>query len=201
MKNKKLLHTERTLILVKPDGLRRGLTGEIIKRFEMRGLKLTAIKMIMPTPSHIKKHYRSTREQLEGMGNKTFQSLKERGLDPLKEMGTNNPLEMGRTINNWNIDALTSGPVIAMVFEGLHAVEAARKVAGATMPINAEIGTIRGDFSTDSPMLANFNKRTVRNIVHASSSVPDAELEIKHWFSPGELHSYRRSDEEVIFNL
>lgn len=196
----KNLHLEKTLVLVKPDGVKRGLTGEVIKRFEMKGLKLVAVKMVKSTADHIKKHYRSTKEQLEGMGNKTFQSLREHGLDPLKEMGTDNPMVMGKLINGWNVESLTSGPLVAMVFQGLHAVEAARKIAGATMPIKAELGTIRGDFSTDSPLLANANKRAVRNIVHASSSVPDAETEIKHWFSSKELHSYKRAEEDTMFS-
>lgn len=193
-------YIEKTLVLVKPDGVKRGLVGETIKRFEQKGLKLIAVKMVRPSADHVKKHYRPTRKQLEGMGNKTFESLREHGLDPLKEMGTSDAMKMGKLINQWNVGSLTSGPVVAMVFQGLHAIEAARKIAGATMPAKAEVGTIRGDFSTDSPLLANTNKRAVRNIVHASSSVPDAKLEIKHWFSSKELHNYKRAEEDTMFS-
>lgn len=178
---------ERTLILVKPDGIERGLVGEVLKRFENRGFRLVGLKLIRPSPLHIKKHYLATKQQLEGMGNKTLETLKKHGKSPIKEMGTDNPLEIGKIINSWNINFLSSGLVAAVVFEGLHAVEMGRKIVGSTIPANAEVGTIRGDFSVDSPISANIDKRPIRNIVHASGSISEAEREIKHWFSKKEL--------------
>jgi nucleoside-diphosphate kinase len=191
---------ERTLILVKPDGLRRGLVGEVLKRFESRGLKIVALKLMKASPEHVKKHYLSTKEQLEGMGNKTLDTLKLQGLDPVKIMGTSSPLEIGKIINRWNFEFISSGPVVALILEGLHAVDMARKISGNTLPFKAEIGTIRGDFSIDSPILGNLNKRPVRNIVHASSSINDAEREIKHWFSKKDIFDYQRSDELIMFD-
>ena len=176
-------HKEKTLILIKPDGVSRGLVGEVIKRFETKAFKLVALKMIKPTRAHIRKHYLSTKEQLEGMGNKTLENLKKHGIDPAKQMGTGDPMEIGKMINNWNVEFLSSGPVVAIVFEGLHAVEMGRKIAGNTLPIKAELGTIRGDFSSDSPLSANSQNRTVKNIVHASGSIEEAKREISHWFS------------------
>ncbi len=191
---------ERTLILVKPDGLKRGLVGEIIKRFEARGFKLAALKMTKPTANHVRQHYLSTKKQLEGMGNKTLETLAQHKMDPKKQFGTEDPMKIGRQINKWNVDFMTSGPSVALVFQGLFAVEMGRKIVGNTMPAKAEVGTIRGDFSVDSASFANAKKRSVRNLVHASGSVAEAKREIKHWFSKKELYEYKRTDESLLFS-
>jgi nucleoside-diphosphate kinase len=191
---------EQTLVLIKPDGLKRGLAGEVLKRFESRGLKIVGMKMMKASAEHVKKHYLSTKEQLEGMGNKTLDTLKQNGLDPIKTMGTDIPLEIGKMINNWNFEFISSSPVVAIVLEGLHAVDMARKIAGTTLPFRADIGTIRGDFSIDSPVLGNLNKRPVRNIVHASGSIEEAKREIKHWFLSKEIFDYQRAEEAVMFD-
>ncbi|KKR23741.1 MAG: Nucleoside diphosphate kinase [Candidatus Yanofskybacteria bacterium GW2011_GWD2_39_48] len=192
---------EQTLILIKPDGLKRGLAGEVLKRFESRGLKIVGMKMVKASAEHVKKHYLSTKEQLEGMGNKTLDTLKQNGLDPIKTMGTDIPLEIGKMINNWNFEFISSSPVVAIVLEGLHAVDMARKIAGTTLPFRADIGTIRGDFSIDSPILGNLNKRPVRNIVHASGSIEESKREIRHWFLPKEIFDYQRAEEAVDYIL
>lgn len=184
MKN---LHLEQTLILAKPDALQRGLVGEIVKRFEMKGYKLAGLKMVKPTQSHIAKHYLSTTEQLVGMGNKTLETLAKHQQDPVKLLGSKDPKIIGRMINKWNVEFLTSGPVVAMVFQGAHAVEMGRKIVGNTIPAKAELGTIRGDYSVESPLLANDRKRSVRNLVHASGTIEEARREIKHWFKAAEL--------------
>ncbi|MBX4190209.1 nucleoside-diphosphate kinase [Candidatus Parcubacteria bacterium] len=193
------LRNEQTLVLVKPDGLQRGLAGEIIKRFEARGLKIVGLKMVSPSEAHIKKHYLSTKEQLEGMGNKSLENLKNLGLDAMKILGTDSPMEIGKMINNWNFQFLSSGPVLAAVFQGPHAVEMTRKIVGNTLPFKAELGTIRGDFSVDSATLGNLRKRPIRNIVHASGTVLEAQREIKHWFKKQELFDYKRVDEDLMF--
>ena len=133
------------------------------------------------------------------MGNKTLENFRKHGIDPVKQMGTDVPMKIGEIINEWNFEFLSSGPVVAMVFQGLHAVEMGRKIVGATIPANAEMGTIRGDYSSDSPLMANKDKRTIRNLVHASGDVSEAQREIKHWFTPKELHEYARVDESVLF--
>ncbi len=181
---------EQTLLLAKPDALQRGLVGEVIRRFEMKGYRLMALKMLKPSKEHVRKHYLPTKEQLEGMGNKTLENFKKHGIDPVKEMGSDHPMEIGKIINEWNVDFLSSGPVVAMVFQGLHAVEIGRKIVGATIPANADMGTIRGDYAIDSPLIANQDKRTIYNLVHASGSIEEAQREIKHWFAPKELHEY-----------
>lgn len=194
------LQKEQTLILAKPDAMQRGLIGEIIKRFESRGLKIVGLKIVKPSAAHIKKHYLATKEQLEGMGNKSLDNLKQLGLDPIKILGTTDAMKIGKMINNWNFGFLSSNPVVAMVFEGPHAVEMARKIVGNTLPFKAEIGTIRGDFSVDSSTLGNFNKRPIRNIVHASGSISEAKREINHWFFKKEIFIYKRVDESIMFD-
>jgi len=188
------LRQEQTLILAKPDAVQRGLVGEIINRFERAGFSLVGVKRVVPTATHVKKHYLPTREQLEGMGGKTVASLTSAGYDVVKFMGTDHPLKLGKIINQWNVDFLTSGPVVAMVFEGFDAVAKGRKIVGATMPSAAEIGTIRGDFSSEAPALANGEKRAVRNLVHASGSVGEAKREIGHWFLLKEVISATKKE-------
>ena len=189
---------EQTLIVAKPDALQRGLVGEIIRRFELKGFKLVALKMTKADKNHVRKHYLPTKEQLGGMGGKTLENFKKHGINPVKQMGSDDPLKIGEIINEWNIEFLSSGPVVAIVLQGLHAVEMGRKIVGATIPANAEMGTIRGDYSSDSPLMANADKRTIRNLVHASGDVKEATREIKHWFTPKELHEYTRADEHLI---
>ena len=181
------LRQEQTLILAKPDALERGLVGEIVRRFEMKGFRVVALKMVKASREHVAKHYLAIQEQIEGMGNKTLENLAKHGKDPVKLLGTKDPAKIGQMINKWNMDFLTSGPVIAMVFRGLHAVEMGRKIVGNTIPAKAELGSIRGDFSVDSPLLANDEQRSVRNLVHASGSVEEAQREIKHWFNLKEI--------------
>ena len=190
---------ERTLVLVKPDGVARGLIGEILTRFEKRGLKIIGMKMVKPPLAHVKKHYPGDREWIVGMGNKTLETYAKHGKDPIKEIGTNDPYQIGKMVEKWNVDFLSSGPMIAMVIEGLHAILTVRKIVGHTIPSSAESGTIRGDFSIDSPLLANLQKRVVKNMIHASGEESEAEREINHWFREDELVDYERVDHKAMF--
>lgn len=191
---------ERTLVLVKPDGVKRGLVGEIVQRFERMGLKIIAMKMVWVDEQHVAKHYPDSRiEFLKGMGMKTLDSYAKYGLDVKQVLGTDDPIAIGRQVNKWNRDFLVSGPVVAMVLEGLHAIENVRQLAGHTIPTMAAPGTIRGDHSVDSPALANERRRTVRNLMHASGNLAEAQYEIDLWFKGSELHDYKRADEDVMF--
>lgn len=193
------LTLERTFVLVKPDGVKRGLVGEIIHRFEQRGLKVIALKLLVASREQAHEHYPNTVEWLSGMGNKTLEFYAKYGKDPLKEIGTADPLEIGKKVAGWNVDFLTSGPVVAMVVSGLHAIDMVRKIVGATFPAKAEMGTVRGDYSVDSGVLANADKRAVHNLVHASGEPSEATHEINHWFAPEEVHDYRRAEEDIMF--
>lgn len=179
---------EQTLILAKPDALQRGLVGEIIRRFEEKKFRLVALKMIRPTKAHVRKHYLPTKQQLEGMGNKTLEGMRAGGRDVKKLMGTDHPLKLGKIINRWNEEFLSSGPTVAMVFQGTDAVKTGRVIVGHTIPASAAPGTIRGDFSKDTAVRANTERRAVYNLVHASGDVAEAQREIKHWFTKKELH-------------
>lgn len=190
---------ERTLVFLKPDAVKRGLVGEIMQRFEKVGLKILALKMVQIDQKFAMGHYPKTAEWIRGMGEKTLATYKEYGKDPLKEIGTADPMEIGEMVKNWNIDYLTSGPLVVIVLEGLHAISVVRKMCGNTLPYAAEPGTIRGDFSTSSPIAANMLKRAVRNLIHASSNKEEAEHEINYWFKPGEISKYERTDEETMF--
>ena len=191
---------ERTVVLCKPDTVKRGLIGEIISRFEKAGLKIVAAKMVWVNANIAKKHYPESRtELLEGIGRKTLETYEKYGKDPKEQFGQMSALEIGKMVNSWNIDFITSGPVMALLLEGAHAIDNVRMIVGNTLPTFAQPGTIRGDYSVDSPALANERKRAVRNLVHASGNAPEAKYEAPLWFKKTEIHDYKRSDEDTMF--
>lgn len=191
---------DRTVVLIKPDGVRRALAGDIIGRFEKAGLKIVAMKMIWVDADFAMKHYPSSREALlRGIGEKTLKTYAKYGKDPKEELGSMDPLEIGKMVNNWNIKFITSGPVVAILLEGNHAIDNTRMIVGETLPTFAVPGTIRGDYSVDSPALANARKRAVRNLVHASGNEEEAKYEAQLWFREEEIYSYKRADEETMF--
>jgi nucleoside-diphosphate kinase len=186
---------ERTLVLVKPDGVQRGLIGEVIRRFEQRGLKISALKMVEGGEEQVGKHYTDDINWLKSVGKKTRKSFAEKGID-MDETDEG----IGRRIRAWLMNYISSGPVVAMVVEGNHAIEVVRKIGGTTEPRTAPAGTIRGDFSIDSYMLGDNLKRPVKNLIHASGDKKEAENEIHVWFSEDEIYDYERADEKVEFH-
>lgn len=155
---------ERTLLILKPDAVQRQIVGDIITRFEHIGLRIVGCKMIDPSRDHYHEHY-------EGIGN----MVTRRGEDAF----------------NVTLDLMKEGPVIALVLEGIEAVEIARKLVGPTEPKEAAPGTIRGDYAHVSLNFANTNKVAISNLVHASGDIEEAKQEIKHWFSDEELFEYK----------
>lgn len=190
---------ERTLVLLKPDAVRRGLTGEILARFERAGLKIVGLKMVVATREFAAQHYPNTPEWIRGMGEKTLETYRDRGIDPIAEVGTDDPTKIGEMVKGWNIDYLASGPVVAVILEGLHAIATVRKLCGNTMPFKAEPGTIRGTYSSSSAVVANSVRRAVRNLVHASSTPDEAAHEIAHWFGREKPCVYKRTDEDALY--
>ncbi|OGZ61394.1 MAG: nucleoside-diphosphate kinase [Candidatus Spechtbacteria bacterium RIFCSPLOWO2_02_FULL_38_8] len=190
---------ETTLLLIKPDGVKRGLVGEILKRIEMRGLKVIGLKMFHAGKEHAHSHYPQTEQWLRAMGEKSLDNYRKYDKNPMEELGTDDALEIGKQISKWNVDFLTSGPMVAIAIRGIHAVDMVRKIVGNTLPSNAEMGTIRGDFSVDSPILANAGKRALHNVVHASGDLGEAERELKHWFEESEIWDYKRAEEDIMF--
>ncbi|MBI4121134.1 MAG: nucleoside-diphosphate kinase [Parcubacteria group bacterium] len=182
MSDYKKFKEERTFVLIKPDGVRKGLTGEIIKRFEQRDLKIVALEMFQPTRKQIDDHYPKEQKWVTRLGEKSLSTYSKYGIDPAKELGTNDAAKIGEMVREWLVDYMTSAPLVRMVVEGVHAVDMVRKIAGPTIPSMADMGTIRGDFSADSPAIANTEKRAVMNLIHASETPEEAMHEIKHWF-------------------
>jgi len=188
---------ERTLVIIKPDGLQRSLVGEIFKRYEQIGLKLVGIKILVPTIDQIEKHYTLDPTWRTVTGEKTIKGYRDKGLKPPSE----DPLEITAVILENLKKYMTSGPVIIMVWQGAHAVGIARKITGGTEPLTSDVGTIRGDYVLDSYQMADTDGRGIRNLIHASGSTTEAENEIKHWFKENELINYRLIQEQIIYDV
>lgn len=190
---------ERTLVIIKPDGIQRSLIGEIIRRYERTGLKLLALKMVIPTEKMAIKHYYEVGGAvwLEEVGRKARAAYEKKGLkSPYK---TN--LDNGAAVMKSNAKYLSSGPVIAMIWQGNSAVGLVRKITGSTEPLTSDVGTIRGDLTLDSYAMADLDQRSVRNLIHASGTVEEAEKEIPIWFKKDELHNYRLIQEQVLYDV
>lgn len=188
---------ERTLILIKPDGVQRSLIGEVIGRYEKLGLKLIGIKMVVPTPEHIEAHYTLDPSWRKVTGEKTIESYRKRGLTPPSE----DPLEITQRILDALKKYMTCGPVVAMVWQGAHAAAIVRKMTGGTEPLSSDVGTIRGDYVLDSYQMADSDTRAVRNLIHASGSPEEAAQEIPHWFAENELINYRLIGEQILYDV
>lgn len=195
---KAVLKEERTFMIIKPDGVRRGLVGEIVKRIEQRGLKIIACSLVGAKRNEVDKHYPKDAKWIRRLGEKTMAVYAKYNLNPKKEIGTDDVEKIGRIVREWLLDYMTSGPIVKMAIEGVHAIDMVRKLCGATVPLNAELGSIRGDFSADSPIAANGGMRAIHNLVHASETAAEAAYETKLWFKAAELHSYRRVEEELM---
>ena len=176
---------ERTLILIKHDGVYRSLIGSIINRFENVGLKVVSMKMMWADERLAANHYKMADEWVKSVAEKTRKAYKEKGLE-LKETDQ----QIAKKIVDMNTKFLREGPVVAIVLEGPHAIELVRKLVGHTEPRQALPGTIRGDLAFESYQVADAKSRAVRNLVHASSDSNEARREIMLWFSNNEIHSY-----------
>lgn len=199
LENKIMSHPkqERTLVLIKPDGIQRTLIGELIHRYERTGLKLVALKMIVPTPDMVEQHYLVDPEWRRITGEKTIQSYRKKGKNPPSE----NPLEVTAIIlKNLKI-YMSSGPVIAMVWQGMHAIGIVRKITGGTEPLSSDVGTIRGDLTIDSYEVSDIDSRSIRNLIHASGNTHDAPKEIALWFTEKEIINYRLVQEEILYDV
>lgn len=162
---------QRSLVVCKPDAVQRGIVGEILQRFERVGLKIVGMKMVMPDEEQYEKHYEEIGQMITRHGEETFR---------------------------YNVKYMMSGPVIAMVLEGVEAVPLVRKIVGPTEPKSAEMGTIRGDYSHMSFGYSNSKGIGVPNLVHASGSVSEAKREIALWFEEDELYDYSDLNEKYM---
>ena len=186
---------ERTLVLIKPDAIQRTLIGEIIGRYERLGLKLVGLKLVHPTLDIVRKHYTNDPEWIEKTGAKFIAHAIEHKLN----IKHSDPVKMGEHILTRLANYMTSGPIIAMVWQGVHAVAIVRKVTGGTEPLRSDVGTIRGDFVLDSYEFSDIQDRSIRNLVHASGSVGEAQNEIALWFKKEELIDYILVQEKILY--
>jgi nucleoside-diphosphate kinase len=187
-------HTEKTLVLLKPDTVQRGIVGEIIARFERSGLKIVGLKMVYATEELAGTHYPDDEAYLSTMGEKTLAAYKKKGID----LGRT-PLEHGKIIRRQLMDFISSSPIIAIVIEGHNAVLQIRKLVGPTAPADAPAGTIRGDYSFETYQMADSLERPLKNLIHASGAVDEAEREIKIWFSDNEIHSWEKLEDKLFY--
>ncbi len=193
--SKKTKAHERSLVLIKPDGVQRGLIGEITARFEKKGLKIIAMKMVTPSKKQAINHYWWSDEEKTKTGNRTLAIYKDKGIELDKT-----PIEIAEKVQEKLVRFITSGPVVAMVIEGAHAIEHIRKLVGHGSPLQADVGTIRADYTIDSYLIADEADRASRNLVHASSSVDEAERELKVWFTEKELVDYELAIEKILYS-
>jgi nucleoside-diphosphate kinase len=187
---------EQTLVLIKPDGVQRGLTGQILDRFERAGLKLVALKMVHPSHEDVDRHYALTEEWMRAVYEKAKAKYEANG----QPFPFPDHVAYGTEIKNGLVTFLMSGPIIAMVLEGEMAVPLVRKLVGSTEPASSAPGTIRGDYSHDTYALSNAQNRPLRNLIHASGNVEEATNEIKVWFTETELYKYEHVNDRVQYD-
>jgi nucleoside-diphosphate kinase len=192
-----MINQEKTLVIIKPDGVQRTLIGEIIKRIEKTGLKLVGLKFTVPNSEIISQHYQLEEDWLIKVGQKSLLAYEKQG----KKVEETDPKKIGEKVLNNLIKYLTSGPVVAMVWQGAHAVDIVRKIVGGTEPRTSDVGTIRGDFVIDSYELADVGGRAVRNLIHASSHPDEASKEIGLWFKKEEIINYRLVQEQILYDV
>ncbi len=196
IKHMKHYKEERTLVIVKPDGIQRTLIGEIISRYERIGLKLLALKMFVPTAEMVEQHYTLDPEWRRVTGEKTIKGYHDKGLVPPET----DPLKVTEKLLKRLSAYMTSGPVIAMIWQGAHAVKIVRKITGGTEPLTSDVGTIRGDYVLDSYEMSDKDNRSIRNLIHASGSAKEAEDEIAHWFKKEEIMNYKLISDAVLYD-
>jgi len=189
-------HQERSFVILKPDTVQRSLMGEVIKRFEQTGLKVSAMKMFMATEEQLLKHYHKDEAWFLKKGNRIIDDLKAHNMPVEKEA-----IEYGKDIIRTIVKYMTAAPVVGMVIEGNQAVAVVTKLVGSTEPSTSDVGTIRGDYTVDSYGHSSFENRAVRNLVHQSESPEEAEREIAIWFKEDEIMKYTTAQERIMYDV
>lgn len=191
-------HREQTFVMIKPDGVQRNLIGEVIGRLEKTGLKLVALKMIVPDEERLSTHYSKSDEWYQEKGQKRVDNMIAHGETPEKPA-----IEYGRDIVRSLLEYMSCGPAILMVWEGNQAMKIVKKLVGGTEPVSSEVGTIRTDYALDSYEMANLDSRAVRNLMHCTDpedGKEEAAREIGIWFTPEEIIAYRHIQEVVLYD-
>ena len=187
---------ERTLVIIKPDGVQRALIGEIVSRLERTGLKFVAFKFLVPKEEQCWTHYNKDEKWFLEKGNRIVADRTGHKLPIEKE-----PMEYGKDIIRSNVVFFMSGPVLAMVLEGNQSVAIVKKIVGGTEPTTSDVGTLRGDLTVDSYPLSSLDNRAVRNLIHCSDSPAEAEREIGIWFDESEIVRYRLVQEQILYDV
>lgn len=187
---------QQTFVIIKPDGVQRGLIGKIISRFEDTGLKMVASKMIMADEVRLTTHYGKPDSWCLEKGEKVVAKLIENNLPVTKEA-----IEYGKDIVRALIKYMSCSPVLCMVWEGNEAVAVVRKIVGSTEPITSNVGTIRGDYAPDSYNIANIGGRAVRNLIHCTEFPHETEGEINIWFAPEEIIPYISVHDRILYDI
>lgn len=187
---------ERTFVIIKPDGVQRGLLGEIIGRFERVGLKLVGMKFGMLDEKKCWEHYNKDDEWFLKKGTNIVNDRTAAGMSVEKEA-----IEYGKDIIGQLVTFMTACPTLSMVWEGNHAVAIVKKLVGGTEPSTSDVGTIRGDLTLDSYSLAGVDSRAVRNLIHCSDAPEEAQREISLWFKPEDMIDYRAVQEGILYDV
>lgn len=193
---KKHIAKDTSLVLIKPDGVQRSLVGNILNRFEQRGLKITGLKMLVPTIEQCESHYNKSDEWFVEKGEDIITELKKDSL-PIEKTA----LEYGRDIIRNITRYMTGGPVVAIVIEGHAAPDVVTAMVGGTEPVSADIGTIRADFTIDSYYLSTVDGRAVRNLIHCSENDSEARREQAIWFDDAEIMDYSTAQERILYDV
>lgn len=187
---------QQTLLIIKPDGVQRALVGNIVSRIERTGLKIVALKMVLPTRDQLITHYNKDEAWFLKKGTNIVENKKANGQPIEKEA-----VEYGRDIIEQLVTFMTSGPVVAMVIQGNEAVNIVKKIVGGTEPATSDVGTIRGDLTVDSYEHATVDVRAVRNLIHCSDEFSEAQREIAVWFTNNEIINYRLVSEQILYDV
>ncbi len=188
--------SERTFVIVKPDGVQRSLIGDIINRFERTGLKLVTLKLAILDEDRLWKHYNKDEAWFEKKGTNIVKDRGEAGLPIEKEA-----IEYGKDIIRALVNFMKCGPVVIMVLEGNQAVAVVKKIVGETEPTTSDVGTIRGDLTVDSYAISAIDDRAVRNLIHCSDAPEEASREIALWLTPNEILDYRHVGEQILYDV
>jgi nucleoside-diphosphate kinase len=191
-----MLKKERTFVIIKPDGIQRSLVGEILGRFERAGLKIAGMKFGIADETKLWDHYNKDDAWFLKKGTNLIENFTAAGKPITKE-----PIEYGKDIIRALVKYITAGPVLMLVLEGNQAVAVTVKLTGSTEPATSDVGTIRGDYTLDSYQMANIDDRAVRNLIHCSENVADAQREIALWFNESDLLNYTIVQEKILYDV
>ncbi len=187
---------ERTFVIIKPDGVQRGLVGEIIQRYERTGLKLVGTRFCIADEKKLWEHYNKDDAWFLKKGTKIVADKQAAGIPVEKEA-----IEYGKDIIAQLVKFMTSGPVFMMVWEGNQSAAVIKKITGDTEPATSDVGTIRGDLTIDSYGIAAVDDRAVRNLIHCSESAEEGMREVALWFKEEELVNYKLFAEQILYDI